>query len=386
MGKIGEALIQKKQAIIQCNAEEVKRAASSGVNDAFVDRLTLTSERFDQMVEGVKNVQQLPDPVGKIIASWAVPSELQISKVSMPLGVIAVIYEARPNVTVDASALCFKSGNAVILRGGSECAKTNALLCDAMREGLRAKGIDDHAIQYIPDQSHDAVKFLLKMDEYVDVLISRGGKNLIKTVTQESAIPVFRHLDGICHTYIHSGADQSMAEEIIINAKLRRPGICGATETLLIDRACAEKFLPSILNTLIEKGCEVRGDKFCRDLDPRVKAATEEDWETEYLAPILSVKTVSDIGEAIQHINHYSSSHTEAIVTENDEAAVKFLTEVTSANVMHNCSTQFADGAEFGMGAEIGISTGKLHARGPVGLEQLTTFKYVVRGRGQIRS
>jgi glutamate-5-semialdehyde dehydrogenase len=379
---MADCLHKQKENILTINSREIKCQQRS---PAFMDRMTLTPARFDAMVDGIKKIVDLPDPVGRILASWSVPSELQITRIAIPLGVIAVIYEARPNVTADAAALCLKAGSAIILRGGSECEKTNRAIVDAIQQGLKMTNLDPRAIQYIPEQDRSALETLLKMDDTIDVIIPRGSKALITSISENSRIPVFRHLEGICHTYIHQSADLDMAKNIVVNAKMRRPGICGATETLLIDKAIAKQFLPSILDALIVKGCVIHGDEITQSLDQRVLPATESDWSTEYLEAILSVKVVDNIASAICHIQKYSSSHTDAIIAEDHDAAMQFIARVDSANVMHNCSTQFADGGEFGMGTEIGISTGKLHARGPVGLEQLTTFKYVVRGTGQIR-
>lgn len=383
--EITHSLLKAKAEILAVNKKEVQAAKHLAANDAFLDRMTLDDHTFDGMVTGVKKIIALDDPVGRVLASWHVPSELSISRVSVPLGVISVVYESRPNVTVDAATLCLKAGNAIILRGGSECEQTNRAIVTAMQKGLSTANVTDDAIQYIPFQEREAISVLLKMDKYIDVIIPRGGKSLIKRIAHESSIPVFLHLDGICHTYIHKKANLDMAVKVIVNAKMRRPGICGATETLLIDESVAKEYLPTILSALHAKGCEVRGDTLTQSLDSRVKPATMEDWDMEYLDAILAVKVVKNIDEAIAHINQHGSHHTDAIITESASDAAQFLQEVDSANVMHNCSTQFADGGEFGMGAEIGIATGKLHARGPVGLEQLTTFKYVVKGAGQVR-
>lgn len=385
LAAMADALEVAQESILALNLQDVHQAQENSLSAALVDRMALTESRFVEMVSGIRKIIELPDPVGRILASWNVPSELKITRVAIPLGVLCVIYESRPNVTADAASLGLKAGNAMILRGGSDCVNTNRAIVEALQQGLQVAEINPHAIQYVPIQEREALSYLLQMDEYIDVIIPRGSKQLIQHIAKESNIPVFRHLEGICHTYIHEKADLNMACDIVENAKMRRPGICGATETLLIDEAIAAEFLPEILDRLLKRGCEIRGDQLTQSLDSRVKAASEADWSTEYLEAILSVKAVKDIEQAIQHINQYSSSHTEAIITEDHEAATQFLHHVNSANVMHNCSTQFADGGEFGMGAEIGISTGKLHARGPVGLEQLTTFKYRVQGGGQIR-
>lgn len=380
---IAAQLEKNSASILSANQKDLSRLENKDA--AFIDRLTLTEARLHTMIDGVKQIAQLPDPVGKILTSWTVPSSLHISRVSVPLGVIAIIYESRPNVTADAAALCLKSGNATILRGGSECAFSNQAITACLQAGLRDADIDANAIQYMPTQDRTAIDILLQMDQYIDVLIPRGGKNLIRYLSEHSKIPLLKHLDGNCHTYIHSDADLNMALDIIKNAKLRRTGVCGATETLLIDRNVAEEFLPDIISMLLKNGCEIRGDAIVQKINAKVIAATDEDWATEFLAAILAIKVVDDLDDAIAHIGQYSSSHTEAIITNNETAAKKFLSEVNSAIVMHNCSTQFADGGEFGMGAEIGIATGKLHARGPVGVEQLTTFKYQVEGNGKIR-
>lgn len=382
---IVHALTAQADTILKTNANEVEKARKNGLNAAFTDRLLLTSERFQNMLDGISTIINLPDPVGRTMASWSVPSGLDITRTAIPLGVIGVVYESRPNVTADAAALCLKSGNAVILRGGSECEQTNRAIVNAMQQGLEDAEFPIQIIQYVPDQSHNALNALLRMDKYIDVLIPRGGKSLLQKVAEHSRIPVFSHLAGLCHTYIHKDAEPEMALSIVTNAKMRRTGICGATETLLIDAAIAPSLLPGITNSLTEKHCELRGDQQAQKIDARIKPANEDDWHTEYLDAILSVKVVNTIEEAIAHIQHYGSGHTDAIITQNKTAAAQFLQHVNSANVMHNCSTQFADGGEFGLGAEIGIATGKLHARGPVGLEQLTTFKYQVKGTGQTR-
>ena len=379
------AISHECDTILKANNVEVEQAKSNGLNTALIDRLLLTPERFQGILDGIEAIIALPDPVGRTMACWSVPSGLNITRTAIPLGVIGVIYESRPNVTADAAALCLKSGNAVILRGGSECEKTNRAIVTAMQQGLKAANIPVSLIQYIHDQSHSTLDELIRMDEYIDVLIPRGGKSLMRKLSESSRIPVFSHLAGLCHTYIHEQADPEMALKIITNAKMRRTGICGATETLLIDAHIAPSLLPQIVNTLTKKQCEIRGDKYAQSIAPNILPANEEDWHTEYLDAILSVKIVQNMSEAIDHIQHYGSGHTDAIITENETIAEQFLRYVNSANVMHNCSTQFADGGEFGLGAEIGIATGKLHARGPVGLEQLTTFKYQVKGAGQIR-
>lgn len=382
---MADQLILHYDQIIAINQQEVIAAKNNNLPLAQIDRLMLNKDRFMSIITGMKQIAQLADPVAKTLSTWQVESGLKISRISIPLGVVTIIYEARPNVTADASALCIKSGNAVILRGGSECVNTNKIITDCLQKGLLMTGLPINCIQYVPVQDRKAIDVLLKMEQYIDVIVPRGGKSLISHIREHSRIPIFSHLEGICHTYIHEQAQLDMAIKVLVNAKMRRPGICGATETLLIDAAIANQYLPNIIDALIEKGCEIRGDQASQKIDQRISPATEQDWSTEYLAPILSIKVVEDIHQAINHIATYGSNHTEAIITDNLEAAQLFQRNVNSAIVMHNCSTQFADGNEFGMGAEIGIATGKLHARGPVGVEQLTTFKYVVNGTGQIR-
>lgn len=375
---------QESAALLEANKKDMD-ALPSDTSKAMRDRLLLTPERIEAIAKGLEDVAALPDPVGRVLASWERPNGLKISRVATPLGVIGVIYESRPNVTADAGALCFKSGNAVILRGGSDSFHSSAKITEIMHEGLRLAGLPETCIQSVPTADRAAVGEMLKMDEYIDVIVPRGGKSLIQRITEESRIPLFKHLNGICHTYIHSAADLKKAKDIVLNAKMRRTGTCNSTETLLVDEAVLHTILPEVLDTLIKAGCEIRGDEKVQALDNRVVPAVEEDWDTEYLDSILSVKSVKDIDEAIAHIAAHSSHHTESIITEDKSAAERFLNEVDSAVVMHNASTQFCDGGQFGMGAEIGIATGRLHARGPIGLEQLTIFKYQVRGDGQIR-
>lgn len=375
---------QESDALLEANKKDMD-ALPSDTSKAMRDRLLLTPERIEAIAKGLEDVAALPDPVGRVLASWERPNGLKISRVATPLGVIGVIYESRPNVTADAGALCFKSGNAVILRGGSDSFHSSAKITEIMHEGLRLAGLPETCIQSVPTADRAAVGEMLKMDEYIDVIVPRGGKSLIQRITEESRIPLFKHLNGICHTYIHSAADLKKAKDIVLNAKMRRTGTCNSTETLLVDEAVLHTILPEVLDTLIKAGCEIRGDEKVQALDNRVVPAVEEDWDTEYLDSILSVKSVKDIGEAVAHIAAHSSHHTESIITEDKSAAERFLNEVDSAVVMHNASTQFCDGGQFGMGAEIGIATGRLHARGPIGLEQLTIFKYQVRGDGQIR-
>lgn len=375
---------ERSDAILAANKADLD-ALPPETTPAMRDRLLLTPDRVAAMAKGVDEIAALPDPVGRVLAEWTRPNGLKISRVSVPLGVIGVIYESRPNVTADAGALCFKSGNAVILRGGSEAFRSSSEIAKLMRAGLKQAGLPEDCVQFVPTTDRTAVGELLKLDEYVDVIVPRGGESLIRRITNESKIPLFKHLNGICHTYIHRAADADKARKVVLNAKMRRTGTCNSTETILCDGAVSKTVLPAVVGDLIQAGCEVRGDEAARSVDPRVKPATAEDWDTEYLAPIVSVKVVENIDEAIDHIARHGSHHTESILTEDAAAAEKFLNEVDSAVVMVNASTQFCDGGEFGMGAEIGIATGRLHARGPVGLEQLTTFKYQVRGDGQTR-
>ena len=352
---------------------------------AFLERLILTPQSLAGMAEALFTIADLPDPLGIELAHLTPANGLDIRRVSVPLGVIAVIYESRPNVTADAAGLCLKSGNAVILRCGSDSFYTCTAIVAALHQALKLQGLPTSAVQLIPTQNRQAVTELLKLDQYIDVLIPRGGPDLIREITSQSCIPLFKHLAGLCHTYLHTQAKLEMAEEIILNAKMRRTGICGATEVLLVDRAVVHSHLPRIISRLIAAGCEVRAEEEWLSLDPRLKKATHEDFDTEFLAPILVIKVVADLAAAILHLRKHSTQHTEAIITEDLAAAERFFKEVDSAIVMHNTSTQFADGGEFGMGAEMGIATGKLHARGPVGAQQLTTFKYLVRGKGQLR-
>ncbi|HEV2677180.1 MAG TPA: glutamate-5-semialdehyde dehydrogenase [Aliidongia sp.] len=372
-------------AILAANRRDLATATGRTMTPAMIDRLTLDDRRIEAMAVGLEEVAALPDPVGTIESVVTRPNGLRIEKVRVPLGVIGIIYESRPNVTADAAALCLKAGNAAILRGGSESTHSSAAILAALATGLEAAGLPGDAIQRVPSQDRAAVGILLTLDRYIDVIIPRGGKSLIQRVAAESRIPVLKHLDGICHVYVDKAADLAKARAIILNAKLRRTGVCGSAETLLVDRAVAASHLVPMLADLIGAGCEIRGDAETCALDDRVLPATEEDWSTEYLAPILSVRILGGVDEAIAHIATYGSQHTESIVTEDPEAAERFLARVDSAIVMHNASTQFADGSEFGMGAEIGISTGKLHARGPVGVAELTSYKYRVRGNGQTR-
>ncbi len=371
--------------ILAANNQDLELAEKRQVAPSLVDRLKLNQDRIDAMASGLAEIAKLTDPIGEVMRSWKRPNGLNISRVRVPLGVIGIIYESRPNVTADAGALCIKSGNAAILRGGSESYYSSTAIMQCLAIGLKNAGLPEDTIQLVPTTDRAAVSEMLTMSQSIDIIVPRGGKSLIQKVQEESRIPVIAHLEGLCHTYIDGDADPDMAKEIVLNAKMRRTGICGATETLLIDNIVAPEFLPSICSALSEAGCELRGDAATQALDNRIKLATEEDWRTEYLEPVLSIKQVDGVVGAISHINMYGSNHTDSIVTENTDKAEQFLNGVDSAIVMHNTSTQFADGGEFGMGAEIGISTGRLHARGPVGVEELTTFKYVVRGAGQVR-
>ncbi len=385
--RAGAAAIRANAETIKAeNAKDMAAARAKNLTPALMDRLELNDSRVAAMAKGLEEIADLADPVGQIIAEWTRPNGLVIQRVRTPLGVIGIIYESRPNVTADAGGLCLKAGNACILRGGSESFHSSQAILKCLQEGLRAANIPREAIQMVPTTDRAAVGEMLTMTQYIDVIVPRGGQSLVDRVMRDSRVPTFQHLTGLCHTYIHAKADPAKARLVVLNAKMRRTGICGATETLLIDEAVAAGILPPILDDLAKAGCELRGDASIQKLDARVKPANPEDWDTEYLDAILSVKTVKDIDAAIAHIVAHGSQHTEAIITEDQSAAERFMDGLDSAIVMHNASTQFADGGEFGMGAEIGIATGKMHARGPVGVEQLTTFKYKVRGDGQIRS
>ena len=377
--------------IENANRKDLKIAKSKGLDDAMIDRLLLDKSRINAISKSLNEISKWPDPVGKIINKWKRPNGLEIQKISVPIGVLLVIYESRPNVTTDASALCLKSGNSVILKCGSESLNSSKALLTCIHAGLKKYKLPTSCVELLASSNRKSVSSLLKMDDYIDVVIPRGGKSLIKAISKISKIPVLKHLDGICHTYVDDTSNLSMARKVVLNAKMRRTGICGATETLLLKDDIHVNDAVCIIHDLIDAGCEVRGDEYIAKyvLDPyynKIKKANSKDWQTEYLAPIISIKAVKNVKEAIQHINQYGSNHTDAIITSNKKNAELFLKEVDSAIVMHNTSTQFADGGEFGMGAEIGISTGKLHARGPVGADQLTTFKYVVKGQGQLRS
>lgn len=379
------ALRARKDEILVGNAKDLAAAGTKGISAALLERLELNDARIEDMATGLDTIAELTDPVGDVIAEWDRPNGLQISRVRVPLGVIGIIYESRPNVTADAGSLCLKSGNACILRGGSESYHSSRAIWSCLQEGLSAAGLPVEAIQMIPTTDRAAVGELLRMSDYVDVIVPRGGRNLIERVQKESRIPVFSHLEGLVHIYIDEKADPVKAHDIVLNSKMRRVSVCGALETLLVNRSVARDLLPAILNDLIASGCEVRGDTEVQKLNSNVIPVTEDDWKTEYLEPILSVRIVDDLAAAIQHIETYGSHHTDCIITEDKTAAAEFMQKVDSAIVLQNASTQFADGGEFGMGAEIGISTGKMHARGPVGVEQLTSFKYIVKGSGQTR-
>jgi len=381
-----QAIRARRAALLEANAKDMDYGRGKGLSAALLDRLLLDDKRIESMAAGLEAIAAFPDPVGKTLEQWTRPNGLKITRVSVPLGVVGIIYESRPNVTADAGGLCLKSGNAAILRGGSESFHSSQAIATCLHEGLKAAGLPEDAIQLVPTRDRRAVGEMLKMVGLIDIIVPRGGLSLTKRVAEESRIPTILHLDGNCHTYIHAKADAEKAVKVTVNAKLRRPGICGATESILVDEAVAGTIWPQVAKALLEGGCEIRGDAESRAADARIKAATEEDWGTEYLDKIVSVKIVAGPEEAIAHINRYGSHHTDAILTEDKATAERFLKSVDSAIVLHNASTQFADGGEFGMGAEIGISTGRLHARGPVGAEQLTTYKYVVRGNGTVRA
>ncbi|MCW9040064.1 MAG: glutamate-5-semialdehyde dehydrogenase [Rhodospirillales bacterium] len=379
------ALRNAEASIIAANAKDMAAGEQKGLSGAMLDRLKLDRGRIEAMARGLEDIAELDDPVGTVLADWARPNGLRIQRVRVPLGVIGIIYESRPNVTADAGGLCLKSGNAAILRGGSESFHSSTAIMECLAKGLRDAGLPETCIQMVPTTDRAAVGAMLTMTETIDVIVPRGGKSLIERVTAESKVPLFKHLEGICHTYIDGDADPDMARRVVLNAKMRRTGICGATETVLVDSRASSAILPGVIDDLIAAGCEVRGDTETQSLDERVVPADDADWDTEYLDAIVAVKVVDGVEDAIEHIARHGSQHTEAIITANPETAETFLNRVDSAIVVWNASTQFADGGEFGMGAEIGISTGKLHARGPVGVEQLTSFKYVVRGTGQTR-
>ncbi|MBP2509262.1 glutamate-5-semialdehyde dehydrogenase [Agrobacterium tumefaciens] len=384
---MASAIEASKEAILAANRKDLTAAESAGLAASFVDRLTLNDARIAGIAEGIRSVAALSDPVAEVIAAWDRPNGLKIERVRTPLGVIGVIYESRPNVTSDAGALCLKAGNAVILRGGSDSQHSSRAIHACLVEGLKIAGLPEHAIQLVPVTDRAAVGALLSgLNGTVDVIVPRGGKSLVARVQSEARVPVFAHLEGICHIYVDKSADLDMAKRIVVNAKMRRTGICGAAETLLVDAAAVSTHLEPLVKALIEAGCEVRGSQAVRDVVAGLVPATEEDWRTEYLDAIISVAVVEGISGAIEHIGTYSSNHTEAVIAEDSDVVERFFNELDSAILLHNASTQFADGGEFGMGAEIGIATGKMHARGPVGVEQLTSFKYRVHGTGQTRT
>ena len=381
-----QAIRTNVNAILNVNAGDIETAKANGTSGAFLDRLLLDPKRIEAIAASLDDIAALPDPVGTVLATWQRPNGLVMERIRVPLGVIGIIFESRPNVTADAGALCLKAGNAAILRAGSESRQSSRAIHACLVEGLRAAGLPDAAIQLVPTTDRAAVGLMLKgLDGAVDVIVPRGGKSLVARVQDEARVPVFAHLEGICHVYVDRDADLAMAKDIVLNAKLRRTGVCGAAETLLVDRAAPADVLPALVKALLDAGCAVRGDEVAQEADPRVTPAAEDDWSTEYLDAIIAVKTVDGVDGAIEHIARYGSQHTDSIVTASDATARWFLERVDSAIVLHNASTQFADGGEFGFGAEIGIATGKMHARGPVGVEQLTSFKYVVRGSGQVR-
>jgi len=381
------ALRAQRSKILMANEGDMRDAAAHATSGALLDRLRLDDQRVEAMARGLEDVERLPDPIGKRLAQWTRPNGMAIERVCVPLGVVGIIYESRPNVTADAGALCLKSSNAVILRGGSESAGSSAAIHACLEQGLESAALPRTCIQLVPTVDRAAVGHMLAdMADSIDVIVPRGGKSLIARVREEARVPVIGHLEGVCHVYVDRGANLQMAKQIVLNAKMRRTGICGSAETLLVDRGCAATHLAPLIKTLLDAGCEVRGDEASARADARVKAATEQDWYREYLDAIIAVRVVDDVDAAMAHIRRYGSQHTECIVTDDAAAAERFLAQVDSAIVLHNASTQFADGGEFGMGAEIGISTDKFHARGPVGVEQLTSYKYVVRGSGQIRA
>ncbi|HCL65834.1 MAG TPA: glutamate-5-semialdehyde dehydrogenase [Rhizobium sp.] len=386
LNAMADAIIAGTGAILAANALDLKSAAEAGLAASFVDRLTVDAGRISAMAQGIREIASLKDPVGEVIAAWDRPNGLRIERVRTPLGVIGVIYESRPNVTADAGALCLKSGNAVILRGGSDSAHSSRAIHACLVEGLLAAGLPGDAIQLVPVSDRAAVGAMLGgLGGTIDVIVPRGGKSLVARVQAEARVPVFAHLEGLCHVYVDKSADLRMAIDIVVNSKMRRTGICGAAETLLIDRAAVDTHLKPILQALDEAGCEIHASSAVLDVAPGFKPATEEDWRTEYLDAIIAVAIVDGISGAIDHIARYSSHHTEAVIAEDPAVVERFFNEIDSAILLHNASTQFADGGEFGMGAEIGIATGKMHARGPVGVEQLTSFKYRVHGTGQVR-
>ena len=383
--KIALQIKKDKKVILEANLIDVNLAKNNNISEALLDRLFLDESRIDSMVNGLYNIIELDDPIGSEIKRWKPLNKIDMNQIRVPIGVIGIIYESRPNVTADASALALKSGNSIILRGGSESFHSSSAIVKSIKNGLKESKISEDCVQMINTIDRDAVGLLLNMSKYINLIIPRGGKALIERVQLDSKIPVLSHLDGLCHTYIDVDANEDMALNIVLNAKMRRTGVCGATETLLCHKDVIDNILPSIINKLLEQGCEIRADENIQKLNKAIKCATNEDWETEYLDKIISIKSVINVSDAIKHIENFGSNHTDAIITENQVTAEIFLKEVNSAIVVHNASTQYADGGEFGMGAEMGIATGKLHARGPVGLEQLTTYKYQLRGNGQVR-
>lgn len=383
---MADAIEAAEQGIIAANAEDLSAAPGVGLNAAAIDRLRLTPERIRAMAKGVREVALLPDPVGEVIRAWTRPNGLKITKLRVPIGVVGIIYESRPNVTADAAVLCLKSGNACILRGGKESIHSNLAIAEALAAGARNAGLSPDVVQLVPFTDREGVKLLAQMDRYLDVIVPRGGHALIEAVVQHARMPVIKHYHGVCHVFVDRSADLDMAEKIVLNAKCQRPGVCNALETLLVHRDAAEKFLPKVAASLAAAGVELRGDRrTCEVLGAKAKPAVEADWTAEYLELILSIRVVDSLEEAVEHIENYGSHHTDSIVTAEEHEARKFLAAVDSATVLWNASTRFSDGGEFGFGAEIGISTDKLHARGPMGLEELTTYKYLVEGTGQVR-
>ena len=376
---------QKQEEILQANKIDLENAKQKKLTNALIDRLILNEKRINDIIDGLKKIAEMNDPIGIELSRWKQPNGLDISRISVPLGIIGIIYESRPNVTIDAGSLCIKSGNTVRLRGGSDSINSSKILAKCLQEGLISANLPADAVQMIDNTDREAVTAMLRSTGEIDVIIPRGGKSLVEKIQQEAKVPVFAHLEGICHLYIDKDADIEKAIRIVINSKMRRTGICGALETLLIDKEISNKIVPILAKKLIAAGCHLKGDFETKAITNEIELASEIDWETEYLDAILSIKIVNGMSGAINHINKYSSNHTESIITENKITAENFLSSVDSAIVMHNASTQFADGGEFGMGAEIGISTGRIHARGPVGASQLTSFKYIVRGKDQIR-
>ena len=386
LAAMARTIRRARAEILAANAEDLAQAKSGGATPAFLDRLSLDAKRIEAMAAGLETIRKLKDPVGTVLASWRRPNGLRIERVRVPLGVVGVIYESRPNVTADAGALCLKAGNAAVLRGGSESFRTCRAIHAAMAEGLAEAGLPAAAITLVPTRDRGAVGMMLAgLDGAIDVIVPRGGKDLVGRVQTEARVPVFAHLEGVCHVYVDGTAKLAMAKSIVLNAKMRRTGVCGAAETLLIDRAGADRLLEPLIAMLLDAGCEIRGDAAVQAADRRVKPASEADWGTEYLDAVIAAKVVDGLDAAVAHVERYGSHHTDAIITDDAAAAARFLAEVDSAIVLHNASTQFADGGEFGFGAEIGIATGRMHARGPVGVEQLCTFKYRVRGDGQTR-